>query len=106
MDIIAVTIAAFFQFLGFAFFFVQPKDCCSPSPILGSWLFLLATLRFLWDVSIISRRFIPCNRIWQLVVETISTIFVAEIATIIIWCGIERFLYGLIEDFLGSCGPT
>ncbi|KAH8329555.1 hypothetical protein KR074_012648, partial [Drosophila pseudoananassae] len=110
MDIIAVTIAAFFQIMGYAFFLVQPRDCCSPAPILGSWLFLLATLRFLWDVSIIPTRFIHCNRVWQVVVETVGTIFVTEVATIVIWCGIERFLYGLAEDFLGKscsgCDPS
>lgn len=106
MDGLAVMVAAFFQLLGGAFFFAQTTDRCSPAPTLGSWLFLLATLRYLWDVSIYPQRFNHMGRGWQLMIEIVAAIFLVELATMFIWCGIERFLFGLTNELLGEshCG--
>ncbi|KAH8352535.1 hypothetical protein KR084_004804 [Drosophila pseudotakahashii] len=100
MENLAVGLAAFFQLMGCYFFFAQPADCCSPSPDLASWIFLAATLFFLWDTSIYPRRFMHMARFWRLIVEIVAAIFLTEVGTIIIWCGLERFLFSLADELL------
>ncbi|XP_017151261.1 uncharacterized protein LOC108161497 [Drosophila miranda] len=100
----AVTIAGLFQLLGVCFFFSPPEDHCSPAPTLGSWIFLLVILFFLWDVSIYPLRYMHMSSYWQLLIETVMAIFFAELGAIIIWCSLERVLYGITEGFLNMLG--
>ncbi|XP_016979536.1 uncharacterized protein LOC108044886 [Drosophila rhopaloa] len=106
MEKLAVGLAAFFQLMGCFFFFAQPKDRCSPSPDLASWLFLGATMCFLWDVSIYPRRFMHMPHFWQLLVEIVAAVFLAEVGTIIIWCALERFLFYLTDVLLNAIDPS
>ncbi|XP_043662576.1 uncharacterized protein LOC122626395 [Drosophila teissieri] len=110
MEILAVGLAAFFQLMGCYFFFAQPQDRCSAAPDLASWLFLAATLCFLWDTSIYPRRFMHMTRFWRILVEIVACILLAEVGTIIIWCGLERFLFSLTKEILNlmhcSCRPS
>ncbi|XP_017071467.2 uncharacterized protein LOC108108087 [Drosophila eugracilis] len=110
MESIAVGLAAFFELMGCQFFLPQPKDRCSPAPDLASWIFLAATVCLLWDISIYPRRFMHMGRAWRVLVETMAAIFIAELGTIVIWCGIERFLYGVTDEILhlirNSCRPS
>ncbi|KAH8250917.1 hypothetical protein KR038_005892 [Drosophila bunnanda] len=98
MEPLAVAVAAIFQFLGFAIFFAQPLDRCSPAPTLASWVFLAATLFFLWDTDVYPCRFSHMARGWQILIEIVAAVFLVELAAIIIWCGLERFLYSLLEE--------
>ncbi|XP_017055839.1 uncharacterized protein LOC108097827 isoform X2 [Drosophila ficusphila] len=110
MEVLAVGVAAFFQLMGCYFFFAQPKDRCSSAPDLASWLFLGATLCYLWDANIYPRRFMHMPRYWKLIIEIVAAIFLTELGTIIIWCGLERFLFGLTNDLLNlgytECNPS
>ncbi|KAH8249450.1 hypothetical protein KR032_009722 [Drosophila birchii] len=98
MEPLAVAVAALFQILGVAIFFSQPADNCSPAPSLASWTFLVATLFFLWDIDIFPCHFSHMSRGWNILVEIVASIFLVELFSIIIWCGIERFLYSLLEE--------
>ncbi|XP_016932928.3 uncharacterized protein [Drosophila suzukii] len=100
MENLAVCLAAFFQLMGCYFFFAQPEDRCSQAPDLASWIFLVATMCFLWDTSIYPRRFMHMARFWRILIEIVAGIFLAEVGTIIIWCGLERFLYSLTDLLL------
>ncbi|KAH8409889.1 hypothetical protein KR009_000337 [Drosophila setifemur] len=104
MESLAVSVAAVFQLLGCAFFFSQPKDRCSPAPDLASFLFLGAILCYLRDACFYPRRFNHMARGWVLMVQIVTAIFLTELGTIVIWCGLERFLFGLTDEFLKSLG--
>ncbi|KAH8368886.1 hypothetical protein KR200_000103 [Drosophila serrata] len=98
MEPLAVAVAGLFQILGFAIFFAQPLDRCSPAPTFASWVFLAATLLFLWDTDVYPCRFSHMPHGWQVLIEIVAAIFLVELAAIIIWCGLERFLYSLLEE--------
>ncbi|XP_039493441.1 uncharacterized protein LOC120453000 [Drosophila santomea] len=110
MEILAVGLAALCQLMGCYFFFAQPQDRCSPAPDLASYLFLGATLCFLWDTNIYPRRFMHMTRFWRILIEIVACILMAEVGTIIIWCGLERFLFSLTKEMLSlmqcSCRPS
>lgn len=110
MEIVAVGLAAFFQLMGCYFFFAQPQDRCSPAPNLASWLFLGATLCFLWDIKIYPRRFMHMSRFWRILIEIVASIFLAEVGTVIIWCALEKFLFSLTNELVNltqcSCRPS
>ncbi|KAH8281358.1 hypothetical protein KR054_000067 [Drosophila jambulina] len=98
MEPLAVALAGLFQFLGLAVFFDQPQDHCSPAPSLASWIFLVATLCFLWDTNIYPCRFSHMSYGWQILVEMVAAVFLVELSAIVVWCGLERFLYSLLEE--------
>ncbi|SPP85875.1 uncharacterized protein LOC117587727 [Drosophila guanche] len=100
----AVVIAGLLQLLGVCFFFSPPKDHCSPAPTLASLMFLLAILCFLWDTCIFPIRYMHMHGYWQLPIETVMAIFLAELGSIIIWCPVERVLYGFTEALLNMVG--
>ncbi|XP_017857123.1 PREDICTED: uncharacterized protein LOC108609861 [Drosophila arizonae] len=100
MEALSVSIVGLLQLLGYSYFMTQPEDQCSPAPCLGSWLFLLATLCFLWDLSIYPRRFMHMAWQCQLIVEIVAGLFLAEIAMLRIWCGLERIIYWLTEQLI------
>ncbi|XP_022224234.2 uncharacterized protein LOC111075337 isoform X1 [Drosophila obscura] len=104
METTAVGIACCFQLLGVCFFFSPPEDHCSPAPTLASWLFLLATLCFLWDICIFPARYMHMSSNWQLLIETVMAIFFAELGAIVVWCPVERVLYGITEELLNMVG--
>ncbi|XP_017120728.1 uncharacterized protein LOC108141745 [Drosophila elegans] len=110
MEKLAVGLAGFLQLMGCFLFLAQPEDRCSPAPDLASYLFLGATLCFLWDVSIYPLRFTHMAHFWQLLVESVAAIFLAEVGTVIIWCSLERLLFNLTDLLLtsiyASCGPS
>ncbi|KAM8714743.1 hypothetical protein ACLKA7_001150 [Drosophila subpalustris] len=81
------------QLLGISFFFKQPEDQCSPAPTIGSWLFLLATLCFLWDLNIYPVRYMHMAKCWQLMFEIIAGVFLVEMSTLVIWCTVELVVF-------------
>ncbi|EDV98945.1 uncharacterized protein LOC6566866 [Drosophila grimshawi] len=101
MEMLCVCIAALLQLKGYSIFIMQPEDACSPAPPLGSYFFLLATICFLWDLNIYPRRFEHMNKRWKLFVELVACIFLAEIATLIIWCGLERVVCFVTQKLIG-----
>lgn len=104
MNRIAVSLAALLQLLGSTVFFSQPEDQCSPAPSLASWLFLVATLCFLWDANVYPYRFRHMARGWQFLIEIVAAIFLVEMGSIIVWCSLERCLFFLMELFLTAVG--
>ncbi|XP_030561254.1 uncharacterized protein LOC115763004 [Drosophila novamexicana] len=100
METLSISIVAFLQLLGYSYFIKQPEDQCSPSPPFGSWVFLLATLCFLWDLKIYPCRFMHMARHWQLLVEIVGGLFLTEIATLIVWCGVERVIFWLTQELI------
>ncbi|KAL7740490.1 hypothetical protein ACLKA6_007020 [Drosophila palustris] len=93
METLSVCIAGVFQLLGISFFFKQPEDQCSPAPTIGSWLFLLATLCFLWDLNIYPVRYMHMAKCWQLMFEIIAGVFLVEMSTLVIWCTVELVVF-------------
>ncbi|KAH8333967.1 hypothetical protein KR059_004972 [Drosophila kikkawai] len=104
MEPLAVGLAALFQLLGLAVFFDQPQDYCSPAPTLASWIFLVATLCFLWDTDIYPCRFRHMSHGWQILIEIVAAVFLVELSSIIVWCGLERCLYSLLEELFNVTG--
>lgn len=100
MEALSVSIVGLLQLLGYSYFITQPEDQCSPAPCLGSWLFLLATLCFLWDLRVYPRRFMHMAWQCQLIVEIVAGLFLAEIAMLRIWCGLEQIIYWLTEQLI------
>ncbi|XP_023172259.2 uncharacterized protein LOC111600411 [Drosophila hydei] len=100
METLSVSIVGLLQLLGYSYFMTQPEDQCSPAPSMGSWLFLVATLCFLWDMGIYPRRFMHMAWHWQLFIEIVAGLFLAEIAMLLIWCGLERVIYSLTQKFI------
>lgn len=95
MDTLSVCIAALFQVIGVSFFIKQPKGQCSPSPTMGSWLFLLATICFLKDINIYPRRYMHMGKLCQIIFELIAGILLLEISTLFIWCNLELLVFKL-----------
>lgn len=104
MKMLPVCIAAFFQLMGISFFICQPDDQCSPAPSLASWLSLLAGLCLLTDIQVCSFSYTHVSWQLQLVVDIVASIFLVEIFTLIIWCGIERLIYLLTREAMYALG--
>ncbi|ALC44462.1 CG34181 [Drosophila busckii] len=110
METWSVLAAAICQILGYSIFIEQPDDCCSPAPTLASWLFLFSILCFLWDTCVYPARFIHMSLHWQLIIEVVACIFLTEFGLLIVWCRLERLLYGLTHNLLyalslANCEP-
>ncbi|XP_068140968.1 uncharacterized protein [Drosophila tropicalis] len=101
---IALWVAFLCQLLGFTFFLSQPEDKCSPAPSLASWLFLLSTICYLSDLDLYPERFMHMANFWRVIIEIVASIFLAEIGTVIIWCGLERVIYALTVEILWLVG--
>ncbi|EDW78080.1 uncharacterized protein Dwil_GK24200 [Drosophila willistoni] len=101
---IAVCVAFLCQLLGYSLFLSQPEDKCSPAPSLASWIFLLSTICFLSDFDLYPERFMHMANFWQVIIEIVASIFLAEIGTVIIWCGLERLIYALVVELLWLVG--
>ncbi|XP_030377727.1 uncharacterized protein LOC115626480 [Scaptodrosophila lebanonensis] len=104
---LAIYLTALFQVLGCSFFFTQPEDQCSPAPSLASWIFLLATLCYLWDTCIFPQRFCHIPRYYQVIFEIVACVLITEVGMLIIWCAFERVIYAVVQElllFLGLSG--
>lgn len=104
MEMLPVCIAAFFQLLGISFFICQPADQCSPAPSLASWLSLLAGLCLLSDIKVCSFNYTHVSWHLQMAVDIVAGIFLIEIFTLIIWCGIERMVFLLTREIIYAVG--
>ncbi|KAH8273968.1 hypothetical protein KR044_006342, partial [Drosophila immigrans] len=106
MEALPICIAALLQLLGISFFFAQPEDQCSPSPTAGSWIFLFATLCFLWDSNIYPTRYLHMARRWQLIFEVLAGVFLTEMSTLVIWCSVEFVLFITTRKLLFALART
>ncbi|XP_023296792.2 uncharacterized protein LOC111679452 [Lucilia cuprina] len=103
----AVAIAAFFQIvLRISFFIEQTSDRCSSAPTLASWIFLIAFLDILLDISIYPIRYMHLPYICQIVAETIITVFLTEFGLLMVWCTIEKICCKLSNSLLLFIGMT
>ncbi|KAH8377754.1 hypothetical protein KR093_006996, partial [Drosophila rubida] len=106
MEPLSIFIAALLQLIGVSLFFAQPPDQCSPSPTLGSWIFLLATLCFLWDCDIFPLRYMHMARSWQMIFDIVGAIFLVELSTLVIWCGLEFMLFIVTRKLVFALART
>ncbi|XP_062142788.1 uncharacterized protein LOC133850662 [Drosophila sulfurigaster albostrigata] len=106
MKALSIYFAALLQLLGISLFFAQPEDQCSPSPTLGSWIFLVATLCLLWDSHIYPERYMHVARHWQVIFEVVAGIFLVEMMMLVIWCSIELLLFIIMRKMLFVLAQT
>lgn len=97
----AVALAAVFQMcFKVSFFLEQSTDQCSPAPALSSYIFLIALLDILYDITIYPIRYMHLPYGCQVIAETILTVLLTEFGCLIVWCSLERVFCHLIKSLV------
>ncbi|XP_030379097.1 uncharacterized protein LOC115627535 [Scaptodrosophila lebanonensis] len=103
----AVGVAFFFHgIIGVSFFVAQDKDRCSPAPVLGSCIFMIAIVLLAMDMEIYSHRYMHLPLWIQFAVETVSTLALLEFCTLVVWCVMERLLHHAVRLALVAMGMS
>ncbi|XP_002037258.2 uncharacterized protein LOC6612755 [Drosophila sechellia] len=86
-----------------------PRDICSPAPNVGAWIFTFALLLLATDVKMYPNGYPHLPYIIQFLVETVGSLFIVELSTSVVWCGLESMthqLTRLLLLFWGMDGDT